>query len=103
MLPKIAPVDTSAWQELKKHYEEEMHSKEIKDLFKENPKRFEELSLELGDIFVDFSKSLLTGKTLELLIKLAQQTKVKDATEAMFNGEVINETENRPVLHVALR
>jgi glucose-6-phosphate isomerase len=75
----------------------------MKDLFAEDPDRFERLHARFTDILVDYSKNRVTDKTLALLVELARETGVKEAVAAMFNGDAINETENRPVLHVALR
>jgi glucose-6-phosphate isomerase len=72
-------------------------------LFSEDPDRFGKFAFTFDDILLDISKNIITSKTLELLLQLAEECQVKDAIAAMFDGEVINETENRPVLHVALR
>jgi glucose-6-phosphate isomerase len=72
-------------------------------LFAENPHRFEQMSLRFEDILLDYSKNIVTPDTLKFLIKLAKDCHLKAAIEAMFSGEKINETENRAVLHIALR
>ncbi len=77
--------------------------KEIKQLFKEEKGRMEYLSFDLDDLFVDLSKNFIDRETLALFESLAEQIKLGEAKEAMFNGEKINETENRAVLHIALR
>ncbi len=74
----------------------------IRSLFKDK-KRFEKMSLRWQDIFLDYSKNKLEDKTLKALIKLAKEADLKKYTEKMFSGERINWTENRAVLHVALR
>ncbi|MBS1576309.1 MAG: glucose-6-phosphate isomerase [Bacteroidetes bacterium] len=102
MFPKIDTTSTEAWKQLQEHYEQ-AKSIQIKDLFKNDPDRFAKLSLQTGEILFDYSKNIITGETLRLLQQLAKETNVKEAIEAMFNGEKINETENRSVLHVALR
>lgn len=102
MLPKINPTATPAWKELQKHYAEIKHT-HLKELFKEDGDRFKKYSLSAQDIIWDYSKNILTGKTLELLLQLAEECELKAAIEAMFNAEKINETENRAVLHTALR
>ena len=102
MLPKINPTATPAWKELQKHYAEIKHT-HLKELFKEDGERFKKYSLSAQDIIWDYSKNFLTGKTLELLLQLAEECELKAAIEAMFNAEKINETENRAVLHTALR
>ncbi|MEJ0107063.1 MAG: glucose-6-phosphate isomerase [Bacteroidota bacterium] len=102
MFPKIDPLATDAWKQLQNHFEE-IKSVRIKELFNNDPERFSKFSLQNGDILFDYSKNILTGQTLQLLLALAEETRVKDGIEAMFSGEKINETENRSVLHVALR
>jgi len=97
------PTDLPAWQALEDHYQKDMQSKQISDLFRRNAQRFEGYSLEAGDLFLDYSKNLVNAKTRKLLLKLAKEAGVSDAIEAMFAGEAINNTEGRPVLHVALR
>ena len=103
MLPKINPTTTQAWLLLKRHHEDEMHRVHIKDLFKQDPDRFKKFSLQLGDIVFDYSKNIITPKTLQLLLQLAEDCNLKEAIKAIFNGEKINETEGRSVLHTALR
>jgi len=102
MFPKINPENTNAWKELQAHTEE-MRNTSIKELFKQDSDRFSKFSLQLNDILFDYSKNLLSEKTRRLLLQLAEECLVKDAISAMFSGEKINETENRSVLHVALR
>lgn len=102
MFPSIKPDHTQAWKNLQSHYEE-AKTWQLKDLFKNDPGRFDKFSIRHGDILVDYSKNIITEKTLELLLQLANECKLKDAMEAMFNGEKINRSENRPVLHTALR
>jgi glucose-6-phosphate isomerase len=102
MFPKTDTISTNAWKHLQQHFEE-AKSTQIKDLFKNDANRFSDFSLQTGDILFDYSKNIITKQTLELLQQLTAETKVKEAIEAMFSGEKINETENRSVLHVALR
>jgi glucose-6-phosphate isomerase len=102
MFPSIKPDHTQAWKNLQAHYEE-AKTWQLKDLFKNDAGRFNKFSIGQGDILVDYSKNIITEKTLQLLLKLAEECKVKEAIEAMFNGEKINRSENRPVLHTALR
>ena len=80
-----------------------MHSKKIKELFKDNPSRFEQYSISFEDILFDYSKNIVDEKTLSLLFSLAEECRLKDAIAAMFNGEKINQSEDRAVLHTALR
>ncbi len=102
MLPKINPTTTNAWQLLQLHYEE-MKQVKLRDLFQTDSNRFSTFSHCTKNIVVDFSKNIITEKTLQLLLQLAEECEVKTAINAMFCGEKINETENRSVLHTALR
>jgi glucose-6-phosphate isomerase len=102
MLPKINPTTTAAWKKLAAHHET-AHRLQMKNLFAEDPRRFERFSIRLNDILVDFSKNRVTAETLGLLIELARECGLPEAIVQMFAGERINETENRAVLHVALR
>jgi len=101
MLPKINPEQTNAWQNLEEHFAN--NDFELRELFQNNPNRFREFSVQRDGYLFDFSKNLINDQTLELLLKLADETELKEAVEAMFIGEKINETENRAVLHTALR
>ena len=103
MFPKVTPKDTKAWQQLQQHYQTEMKETHMRSLFAADPQRFSRYSLRLDDILFDFSKNRITDKTLGLLRQLAEESKVKEAIEAMFTGEKINQTEDRSVLHTALR
>ena len=102
MLDKINPTGTTAWKKLTAHYRT-MKSKHMRDMFLKDAMRFSKFSLAFEDITVDYSKNILSGKTLKLLLELAQECHVRDAIEKMFSGEKINETEGRAVLHIALR
>lgn len=102
MLPKIDPTSTLAWKQLKEHADW-MTGAHIRKLFALDPERFEKYSLRLEDILFDFSKNIVTDETLELLVGLANECDLQEAIKAMFNGEHINETEDRAVLHTALR
>jgi glucose-6-phosphate isomerase len=102
MLDKINPTDTTAWKKLNAHYKT-MRRRHMRDMFLKDTKRYSKLSLTFEDITVDYSKNILSGRTMKLLCELAQECGVRDAIEMMFNGEKINETESRAVLHVALR
>ena len=75
----------------------------MRDLFASDPKRFERFSIQFGDILVDYSKNRITAETVPLLLDLAREVGLKDWIEKMFKGEKINSTENRAVLHTALR
>src|SRR3954469_602697 len=103
MFPKINPTNTQAWLLLKRHYDEEMQRTHLRKLFASDPDRFKKFSIAFEDILFDYSKNIINNKTLQLLFQLAEECSIKDGIEAMFKGEKINETENRSVLHVALR
>ena len=103
MLPRINPTNTQAWILLKKHFEEEMSRSQMKDLFANDQNRFKSFSIGFEDIFFDYSKNIINKKTLQLLLQLADDCDLATAINAMFEGEKINETESRAVLHTALR
>jgi glucose-6-phosphate isomerase len=102
MLPKINPTTTAAWKKLTAHHET-VNRLQMRDLFAEDPRRFERFSIRFNDLLVDFSKNRITAETLGLLIELAGECGLPEAIAQMFAGGRINETENRAVLHVALR
>jgi len=102
MLTKINPTTTPAWKALQEHFSE-MKDVHMKDLFRNDPDRFSRFYVDAKDILFDYSKNIITSKTIDLLLKLAANCQLPTAIEAMFNGEKINETENREVLHTALR
>ena len=97
------PTTTQAWFVLKKHFEEEMSRKHMKDLFANDPKRFEQYSIHTPELLFDYSKNIITDKTMQLLLQLAEECGLSKAIDAQFVGNAINETENRSVLHTALR
>ena len=96
------PTDLSAWKKLKDHAKE-MRAKHLSDLFSRDKQRAATYVLEAGDVSLDFAKNHVSKSTLKLLDQLAKQADVPDAIAAMFAGEKINKTEDRSVLHVALR
>ncbi|MEO5893470.1 MAG: glucose-6-phosphate isomerase [Ferruginibacter sp.] len=102
MFPKINPTTTPSWLALQQHFEE-MKNLPMKDLFANDKGRFDKFSLITDDIAFDYSKNNINEDTVRLLIQLANDCNLADAMEAMFAGEKINETENRAVLHTALR
>lgn len=101
-LKSINPTQTDAWASLEEHIDE-LNDTSLKEMFAADPKRFDKFHLEACGMLVDFSKNLMTDRTMALLYELAEQTEVKDAIEKMFTGDKINRTENRAVLHTALR
>ncbi|WP_087024471.1 glucose-6-phosphate isomerase [Thaumasiovibrio subtropicus] len=103
MLKNINPTQTQAWQALTAHFEQAQDYK-LSELFGADAQRFERYSAQFGDeILLDYSKNLVSDETLEKLFALADDTELKAAIDAMFSGEKVNQTEDRSVLHVALR
>jgi len=99
----LAPItSTPEWKALSKHYKK-MQDVTLRDLFAADPNRGEDLTVEGGDLYLDYSKNRLTAETMTKLIALARRAGVEELRDAMFAGEKINVTENRAVLHVALR
>ena len=92
MLPRINPTNTQAWFLLKKHHEEEMSRRHMKDLFAADPERFQRFSLVFEETLFDYSKNIINQKTLQLLLQLAEDFKLKDAIHDRFAGLKINET-----------
>src|SRR3954452_957463 len=90
------------WEALRRHHAE-VSSAHLRDLFDSDPKRGERLIVEAEGIFLDYSKHRVTDETIGLLVKLAEACGLRERIDAMFRGEKINVTENRSVLHVALR
>jgi glucose-6-phosphate isomerase len=91
-----------AWNALEEHYDD-IHNRHLRDLFADDATRGERLTAEGAGLFLDYSKNRVTDETLQLLVALAEQSGLAERTEAMFSGERINVSENRSVLHVALR
>lgn len=102
MLPKINPTETEAWKALISH-QAEIKKVQMRNLFEQDPDRFKKMSILFGDILFDYSKNIITEETIDKLLDLARECKVKEARESMFSGEKINETEDRAVMHIALR
>ncbi|MGI9204985.1 MAG: glucose-6-phosphate isomerase [Woeseiaceae bacterium] len=97
------PTDLPSWQALGKHLAADMRSKNIAGLFGEDEQRFAGYSFSAGDLFLDYSKNIVNARTRELLVGLAEESGVPASIESMFAGEALNNTEDRSVLHVALR
>ncbi len=102
MFPKVNPTKTAAWKKLQEHSKAMKHV-HMKDLFREDKKRFKKYSLALADIICDFSKNIVTDETKTLLLDLAYECELQKAIKSLFTGDLINETEGRSVLHTALR
>lgn len=101
-LSRINPTRTKAWKRLKNHYQA-MRNRPMADFFRRDPGRFPRFSARFEEVLVDYSKNIITRETMRLLVELARECRLNEAVEQMFSGEKINETENRPALHVALR
>ena len=101
-LQSINPTKTASWKKLQSHFEE-IKEVSMKHLFQKDASRKEKFSLNFKDFSIDFSKNRITEETLKHLVALADETALKDAINKYFSGDIINETENRAVLHTALR
>src|SRR5690606_2882966 len=101
-LEKINPTHTTAWSRLDDHFVE-MEPKSLRELFENAPNRFEQFHIRFQDILFDYSKNRIDSETMKLLVELAEECGLKDAIDKQFSGDLINETENRAVLHTALR
>jgi glucose-6-phosphate isomerase len=101
-LPNTNPTNTQAWQNLKIHYSKMEHNS-IKELFQNDAQRAANFHLQWNDFLVDYSKNNITSETIDLLLNLTEEVQLKKAIEQCFSGELINQTENRAVLHAALR
>jgi glucose-6-phosphate isomerase len=105
--PNLTPTtlslkDRPAWKDLQVHYQK-IRNMHLRSLFKEDLKRGEHFVIEDVGIYLDYSKNLITDETIKLLVKLAEECGLKEHIDAMFNGKKINITEERAVLHIALR
>ena len=102
-MPDVPPLrERKAWQALERHYAE-VSDRHLRELFQEDPGRGERLTAEAEGIYLDYSKNRVTDETMRLLVELAEESAVPARREAMFRGEHINVSEDRAVLHVALR
>ena len=101
-LPKINPLKTKSWGELINHFNK-IQSQPISHFFANDSNRFENFSIKFDDILLDYSKNRINNETLEIFEKLTEEIKLEDAVKSYFNGEKINETEKRAVLHTAIR
>src|SRR6201995_2045209 len=101
-MPATPLRERKAWQALERHYAE-ISGVHLRDLFAADPGRGERLNAEAVGVYLDYSKNRVTDETLALLIELAEESRVTEHRDAMFRGEHINVSENRAVLHTALR
>src|SRR5215831_4524273 len=102
IIKKQSVVERPSWTALESHYQE-LSKLHLRDLFSEDSKRGERMTAEAVGLYLDYSKNRITDKTLELLFRLAEESGLQSRIEAMFRGQKINVTENRAVLHTALR
>ncbi len=101
-LQSTNPTTTESWRKLQLHFET-IRSKHLKELFKSDENRANDLTVKWDDFYVDFSKNRVTQETLDLLVGLAKELNLEDAISKYFEGDIINATEGRAVLHTALR
>jgi glucose-6-phosphate isomerase len=101
-LQSINPTQTQAWKKLQAHFET-MKNVQMQHLFANETARAEKMHLQWNDFLVDYSKNIISDETISLLQELANEVQLKDAIAKYFDGDVINQTENRAVLHTALR
>src|SRR5712664_3748468 len=102
IIKKKSQVKRPSWRALASHYKK-VSNLHLRELFAEDPKRGERMTAEAVDLYLDYSKNRITDETLKLLLKLAEEAGLQSRIDAMFRGEKINLTENRAVLHTALR
>ncbi|MDG1394790.1 MAG: glucose-6-phosphate isomerase [Flavobacteriaceae bacterium] len=101
-LNSINPTQTKAWDKLKDHFEA-IKDDHMKTWFEQNPGRADEFTIKWDDFYVDFSKNRMTSETMQLFKELAEEIKLKEAVLSYFEGDTINQTEGRAVMHTALR
>lgn len=101
-LNKTNPTQTLIWKELTAHYNK-TKGVHLRSMFASDANRAEKFTLKWNDFLFDYSKNRITSETMQMLLQLAEEVKLKDAIKKYFNGDVINETEGRAVLHTALR
>lgn len=101
-LQNTNPTSTAAWNELQNHFET-MKNVSMKNMFQGDASRASKFHLKWNDFLIDYSKNRINQETMDLLVKLANEVHLKEAISGYFNGEIINKTENRAVLHTALR
>src|SRR5690242_18227874 len=101
-MPTVPLRQRPAWKALEQHHAE-IAGRHLRELFDEDPGRGERLTAEAAGLYLDYSKNRVTDETIRLLIRLAEESGLEQRRDAMFRGDRINVSENRPVLHVALR
>ncbi|MDX1426282.1 MAG: glucose-6-phosphate isomerase, partial [Salegentibacter mishustinae] len=101
-MKNINPTQTTAWKKLEKHFSD-VQQLQLKEQFEKDPERAAKFSIAWEDFYVDYSKNRITADTRDLLLELAEECDLKSAIDSYFKGDAINATENRAVLHTALR
>ena len=101
-LKSINPTHTKTWEKLTKHFDE-IKNDHLKQFFEEDTSRADRFTIKWEDFYLDYSKNRINSKTISLLKELTEETKLKEAISKYFSGDIINQTENRAVLHTALR
>ena len=101
-LQNTNPTSTTAWNEIQNHFET-MKNVSMKNMFEEDSSRASKFHIKWNDFLIDYSKNRINQETMDLLVKLANEVHLKEAISDYFDGEIINKTENRAVLHTALR
>jgi glucose-6-phosphate isomerase len=101
-LQNTNPTSTTAWNEIQNHFET-MKNVSMKNMFEEDSSRASKFHIKWNDFLIDYSKNRINQETMDLLVKLANEVHLKEAISGYFDGEIINKTENRAVLHTALR
>jgi glucose-6-phosphate isomerase len=101
-LQNINPTTSKSWSKLQNHFQE-MQNASMKEMFKADNTRTAQFHLQWNDFVVDYSKNIINKETMSLLLELANESQLNDAISKYFGGDIINKTENRAVLHTALR
>ena len=102
-LPNINPTTRDVWAKLTQHFRSTKDRDQMKEMFAEDADRASRFSIHWKDFFVDYSKNRINTESMDLLLELAEEVRLKDAIAAQFGGDIINQTEGRAVLHTALR
>jgi len=101
-LNTLNPTERASWQKLRKHFDE-IQDVSMQEMFRQDNSRAEKFSIKWNDFLIDYSKNIINQETIELLLELANEMGLKEGIQEYFNGGIINQTENRAVLHTALR
>ena len=96
------PTTTIAWQKLQNHFQE-MQNVSMSEMFNSDTNRTSQFHIQWNDFLIDYSKNIINQETVDLLLELANQSQLKESIAKYFEGDIINQTENRAVLHTALR